>query len=60
MAGQVPTNTFKDASHISKFTGDNYQQYKYEFLGMMEQLGLKNMLEAQHGVILTRPALVNV
>ena len=60
MAANNNHNVFRDVSHISKFTGENHQQYKYEFLGMMEQLGLRNMLEDQDGFFLTRPQLVSL
>ena len=60
MAVLVSHNTFRDVSHVVKFNGDNYNEYKYEFLGMMEQLGLKNMLEAPEGRILTLPAMVTI
>ena len=60
MAGNMPHNTFREVNHIVKFNGDNYNEYKYEFLGMMEQLGLKNMLDDTDGDILTLPQRVTV
>jgi|LakMenE18May11ns_1017448.scaffolds.fasta_scaffold9396689_1 hypothetical protein len=58
MAGNVPNNMFKDVSHIVKNCGDNFQDYQYEFLGVMEQLSLKNMVDAPNGQVLTLPILV--
>ena len=49
---------FKDVSHIVKNCGDNFQDYQYEFLGVMEQLSLKNMVDAPNGQVLTLPILV--
>nr|CAH0110709.1 unnamed protein product [Daphnia galeata] len=51
------TNSFRDVGHIVKFNGDNHLDWKYEFLGMMEQLGLKNLIEpaVAGGQVLTLP-----
>jgi len=51
------TNSFKDVGHIVKFNGDNHLDWKYEFLGIMEQLGLKNLIEptAVGGQVLSLP-----
>ena len=54
----MPDNTFKEVNHIVNFNRDNYKEYKYEFLGMMKQLGLKNMLDNSDGNILTLPQRV--
>ena len=51
-------NMFKDVSHIVKNCDDNFQDYQYEFLGVMEQLSLKNMVDAPNGQVLTLPILV--
>ncbi|EFX65810.1 hypothetical protein DAPPUDRAFT_264195 [Daphnia pulex] len=41
----LPThNAFKDVGHIVKFNGENYSDYRCEFLSMMEQLGMKTMV----------------
>ena len=55
------TNSFRDVGHIVKFNGDNHLDWKYEFLGMMEQLGLKNLIEptVAGGQVLTLPIEVN-
>ena len=58
MAGNVQNNIFKDVSYIVKNCGDNFQDYQYEFLGVMEQLSLKNMVDAPNGQVLTLPILV--
>jgi hypothetical protein len=39
-------NTFKDVGHLVNFNGENYSDYRCEFLAMMEQLDLKIMLDA--------------
>jgi len=61
MAVQTPHNAFKDVSHVVKFNGENYSDYRCEFLGMMEQLGLKTMLDAPTGgQIESLPATVSL
>jgi hypothetical protein len=45
MAAQS-NNAFKDVGHLVKFNGENYSDYRCEFLVMMEQLDLKIMLDA--------------
>jgi hypothetical protein len=45
MAAQS-NNAFKDVGHLVKFNGENYSDYRCEFLAMMEQLDLKLMLDA--------------
>jgi hypothetical protein len=39
-------NAFNDVGHLVKFNGENYSENRCEFLTMMEQLDLKNMLDA--------------
>ncbi|KZR96983.1 Uncharacterized protein APZ42_008376, partial [Daphnia magna] len=48
----IVTNSFKDVSHLPKFNGQNFTEWKYEFQNMMEQLGLKALLEAPPGGVL--------
>jgi hypothetical protein len=52
MANAIVTNSFKDVSHLPKFNGQNFTEWKYEFQSMMEQLGLKALLEAPPGGVL--------
>ncbi|KAK4017679.1 hypothetical protein OUZ56_033376 [Daphnia magna] len=52
MANAIVTNSFKDVSHLPKFNGQNFTEWKYEFQNMMEQLGLKALLEAPPGGVL--------
>lgn len=59
MAGNVPHNMFKNVSHIIKNCRDNFQDYQYEFLGVMEQLSLKTMVDAPNGQVLTLSILVS-
>jgi hypothetical protein len=49
MASAIVTNNFRDVSHLSKFNGQNFSEWRYEFQSMMEQLGLKALLEAPPG-----------
>jgi len=52
----LPThNAFKDVGHIVKFNGENYSDYRWS---TMEQLGLKNMLDAPEGRLETHPEMV--
>ena len=46
---------FRDLNHCLKFNGENYNEYQYEILMNMEQLGLRTMLEPVDGVLLTCP-----
>ena len=56
MAAQS-NNAFKDVGHLVKFNGENYSDYRCEFLAMMEQLDLKLMLDTDAGEqVDTRPA----
>ncbi|KAK4021594.1 hypothetical protein OUZ56_003506 [Daphnia magna] len=48
-------NAFRDFNHVVKFNGENYNEYKYELLSMLEQLGLKNMHEPVNGILNTCP-----
>ena len=44
----VPThNAFKDVGHIVKFNRENYSGYRCEFLSIMEQLGMKSMVDTE-------------
>nr|CAH0098495.1 unnamed protein product [Daphnia galeata] len=52
MANAIVTNSFKDVSHLAKFNVQNFTEWKYEFQSMMEQLGLKALLEAPPGGVL--------
>jgi hypothetical protein len=55
----LPThNAFKDVGHIVKFNGENYSDYRCEFLSMMEQLGMKTMVDAPEGRVETLPTEV--
>ena len=49
MANPNPTSTLREVSHITKFNGSNFYDWKYEFLGIMEQCGLKNLIEVADG-----------
>ena len=55
----IQHNEFRDLSHVVKFNGDNYNEYKYELLSTLEQLGLKNMLEPVNGILNTCPEPVS-
>ena len=59
LAMALPThNAFKDVGHIVKFNGENYSNYRCEFLSMMEQLGMKTMVDAPEGRVETLPTEV--
>jgi hypothetical protein len=50
----------KDMAHIVKLDGTNHFDWKYEFLGILEQHGLKNLIEpTAGGDILAGPNVVN-
>jgi hypothetical protein len=49
MASAIVTNNFRDVSHLPKFNGQNFTDWRYEFQSMMEQLGLNVLLEAPPG-----------
>ena len=51
-------NAFKDVSHIVKFNGENYSDYRCEFLSMMEQLGMKTIVDAPEGKVEILPTEV--
>ncbi|EFX84617.1 hypothetical protein DAPPUDRAFT_314847 [Daphnia pulex] len=55
----IQHNGFGDLSHVVKFNDDNYNEYKYELLSTLEQLGLKNMLEPVNGILNTCPEPAN-
>ncbi|EFX80232.1 hypothetical protein DAPPUDRAFT_244035 [Daphnia pulex] len=57
MANNAPVgNCLKDMAHIVKFDGTNHFDWKYEFLGILEQHGLKHLIEpTADGDILARP-----
>ena len=61
MANQIPTtNCLKDMAHIVKFDGTNHFDWKYEFLGILEQHGLKRLVESVNGsAIVARHAVVS-
>jgi hypothetical protein len=61
MANNAPVgNCLKDMAHIVKFDGTNHFDWKYEFLGILEQHGLKHLIEpTAGGDILARPNVVN-
>jgi hypothetical protein len=61
MANNAPVgNYLKDMAHIVKFDGTNHFDWKYEFLGILEQHGLKHLIEpTAGGDILARPNVVN-
>lgn len=50
MANNAPKgNCLKDMAHIVKFDGTNHFDWKYEFLGILEQHGLKHLIEPTAG-----------
>jgi hypothetical protein len=54
VAAAPAANLTKDngiVSHVGKFNGENLNDYNYEFLGIMEQLGLSNLIDASRGAI---------
>jgi hypothetical protein len=57
MANNAPVgNCLKDMAHIVKFDGTNHFDWKYEFLGILEQHGLKHLIEpTAGGDVVTRP-----
>jgi hypothetical protein len=62
MANNAPVgNYLKDMAHIVKFDGTNHFDWKYEFLGILEQHGLKHLIEpTAGGDIFARPNVVNL
>ena len=62
MANRNPTgNCLKDMSHIVKFDGTNYFDWKYEFLGILEQHGLRQLVQPVNGgEPLPRPNAVSI
>ncbi|EFX80095.1 hypothetical protein DAPPUDRAFT_318964 [Daphnia pulex] len=55
----LPThNVFKDVGYIVKFNGENYSDYRSEFLSKMEQLGMKTMVNAPEGRVEILPTEV--
>lgn len=53
-------SSFRDVSHITKFNGSNFFDWRYEFVGIMEQLGIKNLIEVADGQLLcTIPDVVS-
>ena len=61
MANNAPVgNCLKDMVHIVKFDGTNHFDWKYEFLGILEQHGLKHLIEPTAGgdVVVCRPNVV--
>jgi hypothetical protein len=60
MANNAPVgNCLKDMAHIVKFDGTNHFDWKYEFLGILEQHGLKHLIEpTAGGDVVARPNVV--
>lgn len=59
MAHNVVSNSLREVAQIVKFNGENHQEWNYEVVSMLEQLGLKNLLiEPNGGVLSTLPAEV--
>ena len=60
MVNNAPVgNCLKDMAHIVKFDGTNHFDWKYEFLGILEQHGLKHLIEpAAGGDVVARPNVV--
>lgn len=60
MANNAPVgNCLKDMAHIVKFDGTNHFDWKYEFLGILEQHGLKHLIEPTAGDdVVARPNVV--
>jgi hypothetical protein len=60
MANNAPVgNCLKDMALIVKFYGTNHFDWKYEFLGILEQHGLKHLIEpAAGGIVVARPNVV--
>jgi hypothetical protein len=55
----VPThNAFKNVGYIVKFNGENYSDYRSEFLSKMEQLGMKTKINAPEGRVEILPTEV--
>ncbi len=53
-------NCLKDMAHIVKFDGTNHFDWRYEFLGILEQHGLKVLIEpVDGGDVLARPNVVS-
>ena len=60
MANNAPVgNCLKDMVHIVKFDGTNHFDWKYEFLGILEQHGFKHLIEpTAGGDVVARPNVV--
>ena len=55
-AATAPINSMKDVSHVTKFNGENFSDYRYEFLILMEQLGLSGLIDPSGGQVEAFPA----
>ena len=53
-------NSMKDVSHVTKFNGENFSDYRYEFLIIMEQFGLASLIDASGGQVEVLPTEVKI
>ena len=56
----APMNSMKDVNHVTKFNGENFSDYRYEFLIIMEQFGLASLIDATGGQVEVLPAEVKI
>lgn len=54
----APMNSMKDVNHVTKFNGENFSDYRYEFLVIMEQFGLASLIDGTGGQVEVLPAEV--
>ena len=55
----TPSDTMENVGHVTKFNGENFSDYRYELMVVLEQLGLSSLIDTSRGPIETLPAEVN-